>query len=48
MMELQIGGAKNVDLELYNLENEIPLLICKIFYPIPFFSFSSLLSWRLD
>ena len=37
MMELQIGGTKDVDLKIHNLEDESLLLPCKISSSISFF-----------
>ena len=46
MVEQQIEGINNVDLNLHNLEDEFLLLNCKISSPITFL-FSLLLLWRL-
>jgi hypothetical protein len=41
VVEQQIGGTKDLDLNLHNIEDESLLLSCKISFPITFFSLSS-------
>jgi hypothetical protein len=49
MVEQQIGDTKDVDLNLYNLENKFFLFPCKISSPITYSLIPSLLFsfWRL-